>query len=388
MPGWWRKRQLELQKDAWTRVVDATKLLQVDEVHLQPRPAGVGRTYVEEEFGALANEQELLWPADGERAARSHRVRARGLDLPAAATDFLLVESKKAVQQAQADYQHAIRTLSSYVRREPGAKWRYWLGWLILLLGDTAGVWSAAIMYGELPSTAFGQALAAGLAAACAGLIGAEVRDIRMAAQRRRDVEVLTEDERRYWRLFNGHRGGQAAVKLIGFLSIAVAALVAIGVGTLRSSVEGNSAGLTFGLLAAATALASALLGYAAADEVADLLAASAKRVRRAEQRCLELAASTTVKQRAEAEEAARSTHVEYQLRGQAAGKRMESLAWRTQSQNPQVVGHGYPLGDQTGQIGRRVRRPGGGASQASVPVPINWSRLQDTNHTSRDEIR
>jgi hypothetical protein len=383
MPGWWRKWQSELQKDAWMRAADAVKLPQVDEARLQPRPIGVGRTYAEEEFHALADEQELLWPADAERAARSHKVRARGLDLVAAAADFLLAESKKAVQQAHADFQHAIRTLSSHVRRESGAKWRYWLGWLILLLGDTAGVWSAAIMYGELPSAAFGQALAAGLAAACAGLIGAEVKDMRMAAQRRRDVEVLTDDERRYWRLFNGHRGGQAVVKLVACWSLIVVALVAIGIGALRSSVEGSSAGLTFGLLAAATALASALLGYSAADEVADLLAASAKRVRRAEQRYLELATSPAVKLRAEAEEAARSLHVEYQLRGHAAGKRMESLAWRTQWRNPQVVGHGYPLGDQSGQIGRRVRRAGGTVAHGAASVPVVWSSPQRTNHSS-----
>lgn len=379
----WRKRLLELQKDAWTRVADAIKLLPVDEARLQPRPTGVGRTYAEEEFHALADEQELLWSADGERAARSQGTDVRARQVEAAAIDFLLVEQKKAVQQAQVDHQHAVSTLAAFVRREPGAKWRYWLGWLILLLGDTAGVWSAAITYGELPSAAFGQALAAGLAAACAGLIGAEVKDMRMAAQRRRDVEALTDDERRYWRLFDGHRGGQGVVKLVALLSLTVVALVAIGIGALRSSVEGTSAGLTFGLLAAATALASALLGYSAADEVSDLLAASAKRVRRAERRHLELATSPAVKLRAEAEETARSLHVEYQLRGQAAGKRMESLAWRTQWQNPQVVGHGYPLGDQSGQIGRRVRRGGPGASPSLVPVPANWSRLHDTNHTS-----
>jgi hypothetical protein len=381
--GWWRKWLVGMQKDTWTRVADATTLRQVEKAHMEPRPIGVGRTYAEEEFYALADEQEQVWSADGERAARSDQVRARGLDAVAAATDFLLVESKKAVQQAQADYQHAVRILSSYVRRELGAKWRYWIGWLILLAGDAAGVWSAAIIFGELPSTAFGQALAAGLAAACAGLVGSELKDIRMAAQRRRDVEMLTDDERRYVRLFSGHRGGHGGVKLVGFLSVTVAALVAVGIGTLRSSVEGSSAGLTFGLLAAATALASALLGYSAADEVADLLTASAKRARQAEQRHLELAASPNIKQRAEAEEAARSLHVEHQLRGQAASKRMESLAWRTQWRNPQVAGHGYPLGEPSGVIGRRVRRSGESVGHGSVPVSVDWSRLQGTNYTS-----
>jgi len=347
--------------DAWTREADAVVLPRLDEVGGHPRPSGIGVTYAEQEYHALAQEQEQIWPAEGERKARRFQVRARGLDPASKATEFLLAESETEVRQAHADRQHAARVLSPYVRRESWAKLRYWVCWPVLWFGDTAGVWSAAITNGDVPYVAFGQALAAGLAAACAGLVGSELRDMRMARARRRDPESLTEDEQRYRRLFSGSDAGVGIVKLVGLLSLVVIALLAVGIFALRSGIEGSAAGLTFGLLAAATAIGSGLLGYSAADEVADLLARAAKRARCAEKRHLKLAAASALKLRAEADEAARSLHTEYQGRGQAAGKRVESLGWRVQRRNPQVLGHGFPAGEPSGIIGRRARR--GGAS-------------------------
>ncbi|MCA1705337.1 MAG: hypothetical protein LC808_19600, partial [Actinobacteria bacterium] len=248
--------------EAWTREADAVSLPRLDEVGGHPRPSGIGVTYAEQEYLALAEEQELIWPAEGEREARPFQVRARGLDSAGAATEFLLGESETEVRQAHADYQHAARVLTPYVRREPGAKLRYWLCWPLLILGDMAGVWSAAVVLGDIPEIAFWQALASGLAAGCAGLVGSELKDMRMAWARRRDLETLSDDERRYQRLFSGSDGGVGLVKLIGLLSITVVALLAVGIFALRSGIEGGLSGVTFGLLAAATAMGSGLLGY------------------------------------------------------------------------------------------------------------------------------
>jgi hypothetical protein len=347
--------------DAVTREADAISIPRIDESGAQPRPPGLGLSYPEHEYQALQEEQREIWPAEGERRARSFQVRASGLDRSADATDFLLAQHKKEVQEAQADYQHAAKVLTPYVRREPGAKLRYWICWPLLWFGDTAGVWSAAITNGDTPYTAFGQAFAAGLAAACAGLVGAELKDVRMARARRRDPDSLAPDEKRYHRLFAGNDGGIGIVKLIGLLSLTVVALLAVGIFSLRTGIEGSSSGLTFGLLAAATAIGSLLLGYSAADEVADLLATTAKRVRRAERRHRKLAAATAPNANAEATEAARSIKAEHQLRGQAAAKRVESLSWRVLRNNVQVFGHGYPAGEQGGVIGRRSRRGGEG---------------------------
>lgn len=342
----------------WTTEADGVSLPRLDEVGGHQRPADVGVTYAEQEFHTLADEQELTWPAEGEAAARSPRTRARGLDTAASATEFLLAEHEVEVRAARADYQHAARVLGAYVRREPWGKARYWVCWPVLWFGDTAGVLAAAVSYGDLPSVALGQALAAGLAAACSGLVGSELKDLRMAAARRRDLDTLSQEERRYARLFTGGTGGRGIVGLVGGVSLLVVMLVALGVYSLRRAIEGSASGLTFGLLAAATALASGLLAYASADEVADLLANAAKRVHRAERHHLRLARASALRTRARAEEAARSILAEYQLRGQAAGKRVESLAWRVLRRNPQVVEHGYPPGEP-GVIGRRTRRGG-----------------------------
>jgi hypothetical protein len=343
-----------------TREADQVSLPRIHEAAAaQPRPAGLGTLYVEKEYDAQADEQELLWPAEGEYNARPYKVRASGLTTAANATGFVLAQSETEVTAAHADFQMAAKVLTPYVRREPLAKLRYWIGLPVLWLGDTAGVWSAAVMNGEVIYIALGQALAAGMSAVCGGLIGSELRDLRLAQSRRRDLNTLTEEELRYQHLLARREGGVGVVKLIGFLSVLVVILIALGVGTLRSSVDGEVAGLTFGLLAAATAIGSGLLGYSAADEVADLLATAAKRVQRAEQHHLKLAAAAAPRLRAESVEASESIQAEHQLRGQAAGKRMESLSWRVQRRAPYVLGHGFPTGEQGGVIGRRSRRGG-----------------------------
>jgi hypothetical protein len=344
--------------DGWTREADAVSLTRLDEVGGHPRPAGIGTTYAEQEYDALAEEQESAWAAEGERTARRFQVQARGLDTSAAAAVFLVGEHEQEVRAAHADHQHALRVLQPYVRREPAAKLRYWICWPILALGDASGVLSAAIILGDIPWVAAGQALSAGLSAACAGLVGGELKHLQLARARQRDPETLSADEQRYRRLFTSS-GGSGIVKLVGGLSILVALLMAMAVFTLRSSVEGSASGLTFGLLAATTAIGSGLLGYSAADEIADLLATTAKRVRQAEARHQTLAGVAVVRVRAEADEAARSIRTEYQHRGQAAGKRLESLRWRVLRRNPQVVGHGLPTGEPTGIVGRRARRNG-----------------------------
>lgn len=345
--------------EAWIAEADAISIPRIDEASAQPRPSNLGVSYVEREYHARADEQELAWPARGEAAARPFQTRARGLDRQATAVEGLLTDKEGEVREARADYQHAARVLGSFVRREPGGKLRYWLCWPVLWFGDTAGIWSAAITNGDIPYVAFGQAFSAGLAAACAGLVGSELRDIRMARARQCDPESLSKDEQCYRHLFTAGAGGLGIVKLIGGLSLLVVALLTVGICALRSSIEGDASGLTFGLLAAATAIGSGLLGYAASDQVADLLANYRKCARRAEKEFLKLAGSKPLRRRAAAEETARSLHAEHKLLGQAAARFMEFLAARVQRRNPQVFGHGIPAGEPSGLIGRRARRGG-----------------------------
>lgn len=345
--------------DAQVREAEAIVLHRIDEAGAVPRPTSVGALYSEEEYRAKSDEQEALWPAQGEREARRHQVEARGRDVPADATLFLLEESAKAVTSAHEDHQHARRVLTPYVRREPAAKIRYWVGWIILVLGDASGVLSAAITLGDIPWVAAGQALSAGFAGASAGLVGAELKHRQLTRSRQRDPDTLSDDERRYQRLFTGADGGFGVVKLVGFLSLTVVFLLAVAVGSLRTATEGNASGVTFALLAAATAIGSGLLGYAAADEVADLLATYAKRVTHVERHHRKLARATAIRVRAENDAAERSIQVEHALMGQAAARQVEAQSFGILRRNPGVAGHGYPTGEQSGVIGRRIRRGG-----------------------------
>lgn len=348
--------------DSWEEAADTVVLQRIDEAGSLPRPADVGSLYSEEEYSRLADEQERLWPADGERAARAHTVLACGQDVPADAALHLVSESEKAVTAAYQDQQHAAKVLTPHVRRQSGAKLRYWIVWPLLTLGEASGILSAAISWGDVPVIAAGQAFSAGLAGACAGLVGNEFKHVQLARTRRCESGSLSDDERRYERLFAGDESGMGIVKLIGFVSVFVAALLAMAVFALRSSVEGSASGLTYCLIALATALASGLLGYQAADEVADLLATYAKQVKQAERHHRRLAGDKAIRARAQAVEAARSIQAEAALRGQAASKRVESLSFRILRRNPGVAGHGYPTGETSGVIGRRTRRNGGAA--------------------------
>ncbi|MEU0794870.1 hypothetical protein ABZ342_32830 [Amycolatopsis sp. NPDC005961] len=356
------QRVIGAQKDqtaAWQQNAASVTLPQLDGSAACPRPNNIGTVYVQHEYQALGEEQLALWSAAGEAAASPHQAQADEASTAAAATEFLLTESEGQVRHAHTDHQHAVRTLSHHVKRSAGAKLRYWLGMPVLWFGDTGGVWAAAVMNGDVIYIALFLALASGMAGVCSGLAGAELRTIRLARARQQARDQLSEDEKRYHQLFAGTGGGAGILKLIGLLSLAVVGLIAFGVGTLRASVDGQAAGLTFGMLAAATALASGLLSYSAADDVADLLDALAKRVRRVEARHLQLASSSPLRLRAAGQAVAQSIEKEYALRGQAAAEHMEALAWHIQVRNPAVLGHGFPTGEQGGVIGRRPRRGG-----------------------------
>lgn len=318
----------------------------------------------ERELQAHGEELALERQAQGEQAARQHVARARSLDASAAATKSLLGIAEQEVRQAQSEYQVAAKALGPYVRREPGASWRYRLCWVILWLGDTAGVLSALVMNGEIPLVGLPLGLSAGLAAVCAGLVGSELKNIRLSRARQRDADGLTEEERRYAWLFVGNSRGRGVgmVMLVGLLSVLVVVLIAGGIGMLRAGIEGVVAGRTFACLAAATAIASGLVGYWAADDVADLLSVLQRRVRRAEKHYMALAGHESLRTQAQAAEAARSIQVEYDARGRAGAKRLEALRYRILRLNPLVAGHGYLV--DRGESGQRREAGHAGVEQ------------------------
>lgn len=336
---------------------DAISLQRIDEARGLERPTELGPTYAEQEFEALAREQEMSWPAEGEAAARAARIRAARRSPAATADAFLLNQHEAEVRGAAEQHLHASQTLRPYVRRSPTDHWRYRLTWLVLGLGDMAGVWGAAIWLGEIPLVALGQAIACGFAAVTAGLAGGELSNHRRAQARHRDQGSLSPDEARYLPLFVG---SPARPRLAAWLGTGIVVLVAMAVFALRTSTEGLMAGLTFGALAGATALGSFVNCYVHADEVADLLDGYRARYLTAIRRHRRLAGARRIATVAAASAEAASLVREHQERGQAAGLRVGAAKFRMLRRNPQVVGHGSPTGlDAHGLVGRRHRTDG-----------------------------
>lgn len=338
--------------DDLVSMTDSISLQRIDEAAAVGRPAGVGVTHAEREFDALAEEQRASWPAEAEAASRPARLSASRVDPAAKAADLLTIEHQKELDRARDAREHALDTLAPFIRRPRHDNVRYWGGCAVLGLGDTVGVWGAAISLGEIPELALGQALAAGFAAVTAGLVGGEVRTLAQAKSRRRDDDELTDAERRYRRLFEGVESEIPTLKIAAGVAASVVALVAGSIFALRSITEGATAGLVFGGLAAATMLASFISSYVHADEVADLLAhyerqhaVAIRRYRKAsEAKALQVSGAST----AEVD----SIEREYDRRALAAVNKVEACKQRMLRRNPQVVGHGevtQPIATRTG---------------------------------------
>lgn len=322
-------------------------LQRVDEAAAVAAPELIGAgTWMERGFDELAAEQLDLWPADGEVARRSEAARAGGLVAAAEAEAFLLGEAATLVISTKESYDHCHRSLLRWVHRGPHANFRYWLGWTVLGLGDAVGVAGASILLGEEVWIAVGQALATGLAAVTAGAAGHDLKELRLARQRRRDPSALSEDERRYRRFFIYDADGDRLLRIVAWLACIIVVLIAVGIFALRASIEGSFVGLIFGALAAATALASFMNSYTYADEVADLIAVAEQAYERAEKHYRRISRASPFRHRAEAIENAASIAREHTLRGQAAVHRLQALKFHSLTANPGVVGHGPAVND------------------------------------------
>lgn len=350
-------RHQQASTEEWLAHESDAGMRQIDEPAGHGRPGNLGKTYDEQKFDASADQQVKEWFAEGEAASRDAQVRANKSDNAASAAAYIVEENEESVAQGKSAYLHAAKTLMPFVRRSPNDRVRYLGGWLLLGLGDTAGVWGAAIWLGEVPYIALGQAVATGFAAVTAGLAGGELQELRQARIRQRDRDCLSEDERRYPRLFAGADVGLSITKIVAGISATIVVLVAVAVFALRAGTEGLLAGFTFGGLAAATALGSFISSYVHADEVADLIATYFKAYRMALRLHMRLASASVLSRNAGAAGEADSIRREYEARGSAAHQKVVALKYRMLGRNPQVVGHGDAVPET--MIGRRSRVDG-----------------------------
>lgn len=336
---------------------DSISLQRIDEAAAVSRPANVGVTHAEREFDALAEEQKASWPAQAESASRKARLAGAHVEPAADAATSSAIEHQGELATARQARDHAFDTLGPFVRRPPHDDLRYWAGWAVLGLGDTVGVWGAAISLGEIPELALGQALATGFAAVTAGLVGGEARTLAQAKSRRRDPDDLTEDERRYRRLFEGVEPELPMLKIASGAAAAVGGLVTASIFALRAATEGIMPGLVFGGLAAATVLASFISSYIHADEVADLLATYERRYARALKRYLKASDAKALKVSRTSKAEVDSIEREYAHRALAAAHKVEACKQRMLRRNPQVVGHGEAAPAFTVTTGLRAEK-------------------------------
>lgn len=233
--------------------VDAERveLLGVNQSAVALRPRELGRTYLEDEFDEWADEQPSSWEAEAEAAAREALVSAAKTQARASAAWSLSEHHATVVDATREAYLQIMRALAPFVRREAHAKSWYVLRWAVLLAGDVAGITGAAVLLGEIPELAVMQAFSAGMATVTAGLVGVDLKDLRLAARRRTDEADLLPELEPWAHLFRGVDQGAPRVKTMMLAALAIGLTVAAAIFGLRASVEGGISGVVFGALAA-----------------------------------------------------------------------------------------------------------------------------------------
>lgn len=351
----------ELDPLAGARAADAlaeqVALLRVDEAGATPQPSSVGKLWVSPEYDELTAEQRELHTAAGVEQSRGQNVEAAGLAPAASTAQWLLDGHRAVVDTVTSTYVTVLAVLTPYRRRPPKAKPWHLTAKAAFLIGDIAGIATAAIWLGEIPAIAVIMALSAATATVTTGISGAEVRDVRDRIRRAVMVTDLPEALAPYRHLFEAPDRGWPYVKALLWVSGAVAGTVACAIFALRASIEDPLVGLVFGGIAAAIAAASWIESFCYADAVADLIDNAAADHTREATRHQKLAGSPALQRRGEALATSGSIQAEQAHRAAAAGHHMQALLYGILRRNPQTAGNG-PAAEPTA-IGQTARRGG-----------------------------
>ncbi|SIS17820.1 hypothetical protein [Microbacterium sp. RURRCA19A] len=332
-------------------------LQRVDEAGATPQPNSVAKLWVSPEYDELTSEQHDLFEALGVEQSRQATIEAAGLALAATADQWLVEGQRVVVETVKATYVTVLAVLTPYRRRPPIAKRWHLLAKAAFLVGDIAGIATAAIWLGEIPAIAVIMALSAAAATVTAGLSGSEVRDVRDCIRRAVLLPDLPDALLPYRHLFEAPERAWPYVKALLWVSVSVAATVACAIFALRASIEDPLVGLVFGGIAAAIAAASWIESFCYADAVADLIDNADADYTREVAKHQELAASAALQRHNEALATATSIQAEQSHRGDAAGHHMQALLYGILRRNPQTAGNG-PAAEPT-TIGQTTRRGG-----------------------------
>jgi hypothetical protein len=321
--------------------VEGMMMPPVDEAIFIPRPAGAETTYLEAFGQHREEEQRHLHHERGEIEAQPHRVDLAGLSVIAEDVQFLIDGAREDVTQARERFRTALRVLGHFRCRSSHERWFYFLRMLVLVGGDVVGVAGGLIMLGEIPWLAVVQALAAGAAAITSGLMAAPIKEARLARMRRKEPDELTADEQLFSSWFQGPDNGEYLVKVCVYGALAVIPMLFLGILALRLSTEGTIAGVVFGCLAVAVALASWVSCFYFTDPVSDLLHRMRTDLLAARKELDELSGRPARAQRAREDAAVTSVLRASDLAGNAAKERVLGSINRRLSTQPGIVGHG-----------------------------------------------
>ena len=320
---------------------------QVDEARFVLRPAGV-RFYPEDQYDFYALEQLRRFEAEGETKAQP-LLRVAERTEPKAASVRREIESlEQRAQLAESEADETRRALSPFVRRPGFEKARYWSTNLLLLGGDVAGVAGAALWLGELPVFAVAQAVASGTAAITAGLMGRELADSRRARVREQNPRTMPRELRRFRHLFTGGDQGESLANVMGYAAVTVSLLIGSSVAALRWGTEGPLSAVVFGGLALAISGASFVNSYILAAEIADQIDRAEAVPRRLRRKIRRRSGARALRQHNDAVAAVESIRNEARLNGEAAAFAVLALKAQQLSRHPGVVGHGYPVTNDT----------------------------------------
>ena len=321
--------------------LEGTMMPPVDETIFVPRPPEIETTYLEDYGQRRAAEQIPLHHRDGELEARLFREEFAGLSPMAGEEQFLIDGAREDVADTRGRYRMGLRVLGQFRCRNRHERWFYFLRMLVLLGGDVVGVAGGLIMLGEIPWLAVLQALAAGAAAIASGLMAAPIKEARLARMRRKGPDDLTSDEWLFSVWFQGPDKGEYLVKVCVYGALTIIPLLFVGTLALRLSTEGTIAGLVFGCLAVAVALASWVNAYHYTDPISDLLDHLYQDFLRAKRELNELTERPARADRARAEATVASVLGAAELAGKAAEQRVLGSISRRLTTQPGIVGHG-----------------------------------------------
>lgn len=320
---------------------DTITLHRVDEAGAVARPAHIGDTWVEMEYDALRAEQISLWDAAGREASQPAEAEAFASRLAADAGERMTHGHEPILAQAEKRYIYTVEALSPYRRRPPKTKLLHYAAKTALLLGDMVGVTVMGINIGDYPILALLMSISAATAAVIAGLVGTEVRDLRMAQRRRRDPGTLTAAQLPFEHLFTGGDGGVKIVKILCGASATAAFLIAASIFAGRAELDGALVGLIYGGIAAAVATASFIESYMHADAISDAIDAACAHYEKELARHTRLAGSTVWRERHQKIAETESIVSEHASRGEAAAHHVAAIKWGILRKHPGVVGHG-----------------------------------------------